>query len=116
MSRWIRHSSLVLVEAVLVLGLLQELAQGWLLGRADVSPFLRVAAGMALSLGLLAGVALLVQRQIVAGLRTTHAIGRRLPVPKVAIHAVVLVAIFVGYAWLWEEETGALTAFWALLP
>jgi hypothetical protein len=112
----LRHSTLLLLEAVLVLGLLEDLAQGWLLTHAGWSPFLRVGAGIALTLALLGGVSLLVQRQLVAGLRTTHAIHRRLRVPKVVFHAVVLSAIFVAYAWLWEEETGAFSACRALLP
>lgn len=118
MRRWLRHSSLVLVEAVLVLGLLQELAQDWVLQRGEVPPMVRVAAGMALSVTLVAGAALIVQRQIVVGLRTTHAITRKLPlrVPKLVVHIVVLTGIFLGYAWLWEAETGALSACFALLP
>lgn len=113
-SGWFRHSSMVLLEAVLVLGWLEELAQGALLTRTEVPPFARVAAAMALSLTLLGGVALMVQRQIVAGLRTTHRMTRG--VPKLVAHILVLAAIFVAYAWLWDDETGALSTLVGLIP
>jgi hypothetical protein len=46
------------------------------------------------------------------GLARTHDVVRRLPipVPMLAVHAAVLLGLFLAYAWWWDDRTGALRA------
>ena len=115
--RWFDHRALVLSEAVLAAGLIQELLEAWILSLPTVPPMLRVLAAVAVVVGTLGGMMLAMRERLQDWISGTHnTLTSRLPLPSLLAHAAILVALFGGYCWLWDDETGALNALWALLP
>lgn len=99
----------MLLEAVLLLGLVEEGLEEWLLSYTALPAPVRVLAAMTLSLGLLGGMAVLVRKHLASGLQVTEKAVRRLPVPlpRIALHGALLTAIFLGYAWVWNDDADA---------
>ena len=96
-------------EALLAIGLLQEAMESVLLGLELVNPVLRVLAAVAVSMGTLGGLMLWLRRRFQNSLKGTHdAIQRRLHIPSLIIHLAFVCALLLGYAALWNEDTGAL--------
>ncbi len=115
--RWLDHRALVLSEAVLAVGLLQEFLENWILSLPTVPPMLRVAAAVAVVVGTLGGMMLALRQRLQDWIKGTHdTLTTRLPLPGLLSHLAVLAALFLGYCWLWDEQTGALAAVWRLLP
>lgn len=115
--RWFDHRALVLSEAVLAVGLLQELLEAWILSLPTVPPLLRVVAAVAVVVGTLGGMMLILRRRLQDWISGTHQqLTKRLPLPSVLAHATILLGLFLGYCWLWDEETGALSMMWRVLP
>lgn len=114
--RWLDHRALVLSEAVLAVGLLQELLENWILALPDVPPLLRVVAAIAVVVGTLGGMMLVLRDRMHEWIAGTHdALQARLSVPSVVLHALFLLTLFAGYCWLWDDQTGALGALWRFL-
>ena len=114
--RWFDHRALVLSEAVLAAGLIQELLEAWILSLPTVPPMLRVVAAVAVVVGTLGGMMLAMRQRLQDWIKGTHdTLTSRLPLPSLLAHLVILLTLFLGYCWLWDDETGALSAVWALL-
>ena len=110
------HQGFLMWEALMAVGLVQELVVGWILTLNQIPPMLRVTAGVAVVVGTLGGLALIVRRQTVRGLGSTHRVVRKwIPLPRLGLHALILFGLFLGYAWLWDEQTGALGWIWRTL-
>jgi hypothetical protein len=104
------HHRLLVAEAVLLIGLAQMAGKDWLLSQTDLPAPLRVALGMALTLGLFGGLLLVAQRQVQRSLRTTHRVVQRLPIPTpvLGVHALAFLALFGGYARYWNLDSEVL--------
>lgn len=114
---WTDRRNLLLLETVLLVGLAKEALEDGVLALPAVHPLIRVALGIAVTVGTLGGLLVLFEQQIRRGLEKTHDAVQRLPVPtpEFAVHLAVLGAIFFAYAWFWDDRTGALDATRALL-
>lgn len=113
---WLNHQSLVVSEAVLCVGLAQELLESWVLGLEQVPPMLRVLAGIGVVVGTLGGLMLWLRAHVERGLAETHSvITSRLPLPGILAHGLFVFGLFCAYAWLWDDQTGALGALWRLM-
>ena len=115
-ERRTRHyRRLVLAEAILTGGLLQILAQEWLLSHHGVPPWTRVLVGMLLVLGLLGGLLVFGQRYLARAIDQTHRATKRLPmaVSGLLVHCVILLALFVGYASVWGDDVGRVTSLFS---
>ncbi len=110
---WLDHRALVLSEAVLAVGLLQELLESWILQLGAVPPVVRIIAAVAVVVGTLGGMMILLRKRLQDWISGTHgALTSRLPLPSVLAHALIFGVLFLGYCWLWDAETGALGAIW----
>lgn len=100
------HRRLLVSEAVLVLGLVQMVAKDWVLAQTSLPAAVRVGFGMALTLGVFGGLFLVAQRQVQRSLSTTHRVVQRLPLPTpvAAVHAIVCMLLFFGYARYWDLD------------
>jgi hypothetical protein len=115
-KRWFDHRGLLISEAVMAVGLLQEVLEHWVLGLETIPPLLRVLAGVGIVVGTMGGLLLVVRKSIQKGLKTTHsAVSQITPLPSVVVHLGIVSLLFLGYAIQWDEQTGALTALWSLL-
>jgi hypothetical protein len=95
--RWLRHRSLVATEAVLLAGLCKD----WVTGaveRSDLANWGKVVFVMGATVGLFGGLFLALQRVLQRGVLKTHSAIGGLPVPSLAAHALVLLALFFLYA------------------
>lgn len=109
--RWFNHRALVLSEAVLATGLIQELLEAWILSLPSVPPLLRVLGAVAVVVGTLGGMMLAMRKRLQDWISGTHGtITSKLPIPGLLAHAAILLGLFAGYCWLWEDETGALSS------
>ena len=106
---WIQGRALMVSEALLAIGLMQEAMESAILGLQHVDPILRVLAAVAVSMGTLGGLMLWLRRKFQNSLKGTHdAIQRRLYIPSLLIHVLFVTGLLLGYAALWNEDTGAL--------
>ena len=107
---WLRHRSLVVTEAMLLVGLGQLFFNDWLLAHPDISPALRVVLGMAMVLGGFGGVLVWARHYLARTIADTHSIVRAipLPTPKWVFHAGALGALYVGYSIYWSAKVGGL--------
>lgn len=108
---------LILLETVLVVGLLEELAEDAVLAWDLVHPLVRVLIAIGLVVGAFGGMVLVFQDYVRRGVARTHDAVRRLPipVPMLGVHALALLGLFLAYAWMWDARTGALAAIWDLV-
>lgn len=114
---WTDRRNLLLLEAVLLVGLAKEALEDGVLAWEVLHPLVRVALGIAVTVGTLGGLLVVFEQQIRRGLEKTHEAVQRLPVPtpELGVHVVFLVGIFFAYAWFWDDRTGALHAARVLL-
>ena len=113
---WFDHRAFLAWEAVMAVGLFQETMVAWILDQQEVPPMLRVTASVAIVVGTMGGLVIAMRRQAVKRLDQTHKTVRRMvPLPRLLFHLLVLTALFLGYAWLCDEETGALGWVWRTL-
>lgn len=100
-KRLFSHRSLVAVEALLVVGLIETIAEDAVVAQTDLPNWAKVLFSMVLVVGLFGGLMLLFERWAQRGIDRTHGVVKSLPVPTpvLAIHGALLVAIFFGYAW-----------------
>jgi hypothetical protein len=88
-------------ETILVVVFLADFCEDKILFKASQIPaWGKIVFKMALVVGLLGILLGLVNRHIDRGVATAHAISGRAILPKVATHALLLGAVFVGYYWL----------------
>lgn len=100
---WLRHRSLVTAEAVLLVGVLQQLLSQWL--ATQVMPnAARVALTMAMVLGLLGSIVVVVRVIAMKGVHHTHAVAKALPIPAATwlAHAAAFAALYLLYAIVWH--------------
>ncbi len=103
MPRWLRHRALVTGEAILLVGVLQQLIQQHV-GTLGLPNWAKVLWVMASTLGAL-GVALVVVRLILRkGVATAHDMVQAipLPTPTLLIHLLVYGGLYLLYAKVWE--------------
>jgi hypothetical protein len=114
---WLDNRKLVLLETVMLVGLLEEIAEDGVLAWDILHPVVRVLLAIGLVVGAFGGMVLVFERYVHRGIERTHDVVRRLPlpVPMVVVHVSVLLSIFLAYAWWWDARTGALDAIARLL-
>jgi hypothetical protein len=103
MPRWLRHRALVTGEAILIVGVVQQLIQERIAG-LSLPNWGKVLWVMASTLGAL-GVALVVVRIIaVKGVAKAHDVVQAipLPTPTLLIHVLVYGGLFLLYARVWD--------------
>lgn len=107
---WLSDSRLFLLEAILLVGLAKEVVEGLVLTHPEIPPIARVLLGMMVVISAFGGLLVVFRNQVVDALASTHATVRQLPVPmpRLAVHALALVAITLLYAWFWNDQTHAL--------
>lgn len=96
---FLSHRGLVAVEAMLVLGLVKD----WAFEELRTSSFpnyLKVLFVMATTVGLFGGLFVVVEKLTARSMAGTHKAARTLPfvLPTAAVHAILLVVLFVSYA------------------
>jgi len=103
LPKWLRHRGLIAAEAVLLVGVLKDML-GVQLKASALPGWAKVLLVMGLTLGLLGGLFLAVQKLTTRGVAKTHEVMQALPlpVPLLAIHIAVLAGLFVLYARLLE--------------
>jgi hypothetical protein len=95
------HRRLTRWESVLVMVFLVDLFEDRLLFPSPELPaWGKVAIKMAVVVGVLGVVLHFMNRKIDGGLGYTRALGDRLILPRVAVHAAILGGVFVGIYWL----------------
>ncbi|MBI2921372.1 MAG: hypothetical protein HYY18_09845 [Planctomycetes bacterium] len=88
-------------ESVLGLVFLVDLFEDrWLFPNPEIPPWAKIALKMACIVGLLGILLHFVNRRIEGTLSVTRGVSDRLIVPRIAMHALLLGAVFVGYYWL----------------
>jgi hypothetical protein len=101
--RWLRHRALVTGEAILIVGVVQQLIQERI-GSLNLPNWGKVLWVMATTMGAL-GVALFVVRTIaVRGVAKAHDVVQAipLPTPTLLIHLLVYGVLFLLYARVWD--------------
>jgi hypothetical protein len=101
--RWLRHRALVTGEAILIVGVVQQLIQEHI-SNLSLPNWGKVLWVMASTLGAL-GVALVVVRAIaVKGVAKAHDVVQNipLPTPSLLIHLLVYGGLFLLYARVWD--------------
>ena len=118
-ERWfgLSRRNLILSETILGIGLLQEVLESWVLSQHDIPPMLRVLAAIGVVVGSLSGLLIIMRKSLQRSLSKTHGLMKKLPIPmpQVIGHSLIHFVLFAGYAWLWDEDTGALNALWMFL-
>lgn len=108
---WLRHRALLTGEVILSVGVVQELIQRQV-QHLTLPPYGKVLWIMASTLGVL-GVLLVVIRAVVKhSLAKTHDVVQAIPLPTplLLVHALLYVALFYLYAYVWDVPV------WPLLP
>ncbi len=98
-ARWLTHRRLIVLEALLLVGVLEMAAED----RIVASGFpdeLKVVFVMLLVLGFFGSLLIVVERAAKSGLGTTHRTIQSLPIPtpRIFIHALLLFGLFLAYA------------------
>jgi hypothetical protein len=102
---WLRHRALLAGEVILVVGVIQELIQRQM-NHLGLPPYGKVLWIMACTLGVLGVLLLVIQAVIKRSLAKTHQVVQAipLPVPLLVVHALIYVALFYLYAFVWEQS------------
>lgn len=88
-------------EAVLLVGWLKGLMEGWV--KASALPgYGKVLFIMAGTVGLLGGLFWIIERTTQSGVERAHGLVHGFPLPYVAVHGAVLAALF----WLYASQQG----------
>ncbi len=100
---WLKHRALLAGEAILVVGVIQELVQRQM-NHLGLPPHGKVLWIMACTLGVLGVLLLVVQTVIKRSLAKTHDVvqGIPLPMPFLLVHAALYVGLFYLYAFVWD--------------
>lgn len=103
MPRWLRHRALVTGEAILVVGVLQQLLQQRI-NELAMPNWGKVLWVMASTLGLLGVILVLVRVVAVKGVAKAHDVVQAipLPTPTLFIHLLVYGGLFLLYAKVWD--------------
>lgn len=103
LPRWFRHRWLVEVEAVLLVGVAQELLQRQI-NTLGLPNWGKTLWTMGCTLGVLGGLVvvlrLLAKRSVTKAHQTVQAIP--LPTPYLLIHIAAFAGLFLLYAWVWN--------------
>jgi len=100
--KWFSHRRLILTEALLIAGLAQMAAHGWIVAQSQLPGAVRVVLSMALVVGVFGGLLVVFQRSVSWGLNQTVATIRRTGlVTHVLPHILLLTGLFWGYARFW---------------
>ncbi len=97
---FLRQRALITGEAVLLVGLAQELVQRWLLHQ-QLPNWGRVLVIMGSALGLI-GALLFLQTVATSSVAKTHQLARALPVGGLVLHAAAYAGLFWVYAVVWQ--------------
>ncbi len=115
--KWLSHRRLILTEALLIAGLAQMAAHGWIITQSELPALLRVLLSMALVVGVFGGLFLVFQQSVTWGLDKTVATARRTGlVTHVLPHMVLLAGLFWGYALFWGLDGPVLRELLAVVP
>jgi len=100
---WIKQRSLITAEAVLLVGVLQQLLSQEL-ARIVMPDALRILMIMALVLGVIGGVVVLVRSLISSTVAHTHTVAKALPLPMATwiAHLAAFGGLFLLYAVVWH--------------
>ncbi len=93
---WLRHRFLVRLEAILVVGVLQEFGSRLVQGSAQLPNWGKVLFIMGMTIGLLSGLILLSQGLVGKVLGKAH---DALPAPSLLLHLAAFAGLFILYAW-----------------
>jgi len=100
--RWLQHRTLIKGEAVLVVGLLREVAAQWIAAQpSSVLPnWGKVMFTMAATIGLFGGLFYVLESFTAKSVAKTHQAVQALPLPTpyLLVHAGVFAALFFAYA------------------
>jgi hypothetical protein len=115
--KWFSHRRLILTEALLIAGLAQMTAHGWIVAQSHLPAILRVLLSMALVLGVFGGLIVLFQRSVSWGLDQTVATIRRTGLAThVLPHILLLGGLFWSYARFWGLDGLILRELLAAIP
>lgn len=98
---WVKHRNLVAIEALLVVGVLQEYAHRALQGSTAPNA-IKVAFIMASVVGLLGGLVLIIQSVLGASAAKLYAWLSSLPIPLMTLHLIVFALLFWWYSIVWR--------------
>ncbi len=98
--RWLRHSTLIAIEAVLVVGWLKDQANQLVMASQRLPDWAKVLFVMAVTAGILGALLYVIERITRRGVAKTHEIVRTvaLPMPYLVVHLCVLIALYFLYA------------------
>ena len=100
--KWFSHRRLILTEALLIAGLAQMSAHGWIVAQSQLPAVVRVVLSMALVIGVFGSLLVIFQRSVSWGLDQTVATIRRASrVTHVLPHMALIIGLFWGYARFW---------------
>jgi hypothetical protein len=101
--RWLKHRALVGAEAVLLVGILQQLLSQRLTA-VTMPNALRVVITMAMTLGVIGGVFVIARAVAARGVHHTHLVAKALPVPLATwiAHGAAFFGLFLLYAIVWH--------------
>jgi hypothetical protein len=88
-------------ESVLAMVFVLDLTEEKVIFRSvQLPPWAKVGLKMAIVVGLLGAVLHFVNRRIDGGLSYTRSLGEKAFVPRIAMHMLLLAAVFTGFYWL----------------
>ena len=101
--RWLRHRAILAAETVLLVGIVQELLEGWVLS-IQVSNVVKVLFVMAATVGIIGMLLVVVQLLIERSLAGTHQMAKSLPLPMAVyvVHVAILIVLYYLYAYMWQ--------------
>lgn len=102
-------------EAVLLVRLVEEIAEDRIVTFALLPGWARILLVMLLFVGAFGSLFLLMHRAVATRIEHAHDAVQQLPVPtpRFAVHGLILLAIFIAYAWWYGPETHALPEIYA---
>lgn len=103
LPKWLRHRTLLATEAVLIIGVFQELMQRWVM-KQELPNTLKVMFVMLATVGIIGLLLVIVQTLVIRSLEKTHEVAKAMFVPLAVMimHGVILLSIFYLYAYVWD--------------
>ncbi len=101
--RWLKHSTLVGAEAMLLVGAAQQLLSQRI-GVVKMPNAARIVVTMAMVLGVLTGLNMLMRLIAHKGMSHTHDVAKALPIPAATVlaHCATFACLFLLYAVIWH--------------
>jgi hypothetical protein len=101
--KWLKHSTLVGAEAMLLVGAAQQLLSQRM-GAVHMPNPLRILVTMAMVLGVLTGLNMLMRLIATKGMSHTHDVAKALPIPAATVlaHLAAFACLFLLYAVVWH--------------